>query len=463
MHKRGFYSLLLIACTILTSSNLSAQELLNLEQCRELAIQNNKKLRIATEEERVAHYQKKEAFLQYLPKLSLTGTYIHNEKNLQLIPSTIDIPSIPGILPGGTTIPTPDKIRELGELDVKNIGLGILSLKQPIFVGGKIIAYNDIRKYAEEIARSKKEMHLQDVIAESDAAYWQVVSVAHKKRLAQSLVDLLTKMENDISAMESEGLATKADVLSVKVKLNEAEVTLTQAENGLSLSKMLLNQICGLELAHPTMLADEQQLNISPDLDLVEYPNVQEAIENRQEIKSLILATKIAKKKEQIARSEFMPQIALTANYLSTYPSAFNGMEKKFKGMWNVGLAMSMSLNVFSNSAKLNTAKAESVIQQLQMDEVKEKIELQINQSAYKLDEANKKMIATQKNVESAEENLRYASVGFEEGVISASDLMAAQTAWLSAQTNFLDAKIDLKLCKLYLDKALGKNLNVKY
>lgn len=51
--------------------------------------------------------------------------------------------------------------------------------------------------------------------------------------------------------MIAEGVATKADGLSVKVKVNEAEMTLTKVNDGLSLSKMLLCQLCGLDLSSP--------------------------------------------------------------------------------------------------------------------------------------------------------------------------------------------------------------------
>ena len=40
-----------------------------------------------------------------------------------------------------------------------------------------------------------------------------------------------------------------------------------------------------------------------------------------------------------------------------------------------------------------------------------------------------------EKNLEKADENLRYATLGFEEGVIPASNVLEAHTAWLSAQS----------------------------
>ena len=127
--------------------------------------------------------------------------------------------------------------------------------------------------------------------------------------------------------------------------------------------------------------------------------------------------------------------------------------------MWSVGIMVSMPLNFLTNSTKVNAAKAQTRIQEYQLEEAKEKIELQVNQSAYKLNEAYKKYEASQKNMEKANENLRYANVGFEEGVIPASDALAAHTAWLSAHSELIDAQIDIKLSDVYLNKALGRSL----
>ena len=79
------------------------------------------------------------------------------------------------------------------------------------------------------------------------------------------------------------------------------------------------------------------------------------------------------------------------------------------------------------------------------------------NQSVYKVNEANKKLIVSTRNMENAEENLRHANLGFEEGVIPALNLMQAQTAWVSARSCLIDAQIEVKLTEVYLTKAMGK------
>lgn len=448
-----------------TTTSIFAQQHLSLEQCRKLAIENNNALKIASEQERIAYYEKKDAITKFFPEISFAGGYFRNQKNLNLInsasiPNSIDIPPILGL--PGTSIPIDGFKQELlnaTELDIKNIWVGGFNLTQPVFMGGKIIAYNDLRSYAEELAKTMKDSKMTDVIVEVDNAYWQVVSISNKKELATSYVELLTKMNADIAAMEEEGLVTKADRLTVNVKLNEAEMTLTKAENGLSLAKMLLSQICGLDVSDAITLKDENTKNIPTAEDMDAIPNLDEAMMNRPEIKSLQLATKIYEKKEKIALAEFMPNVALTANYIWTNPNMFDGFQNKLAGMWNVGVLVKVPFNIASNSAKLNAAKAETRIKQYELAEAQEKIKLQVNQSAYKLTEANKKLSSAKKNTEKADENLRYAKVGFEEGVIPASDVLGAHTAWLAAHSEMIDAQIDLVLCRIYLNKALGRKL----
>ena len=256
----------------------------------------------------------------------------------------------------------------------------------------------------------------------------------------------------------AEGVATKADGLSVKVRVNEAEMTLTKVEDGLSLSRMLLCQLCGLDLSSPITLKDEREDDLSPDPVAANGIDLNTVYATRPEVRSLELATEIYKQKVNVTRSEYLPSLALMGSYMMTNPSVFNGFEKKFKGMWNVGVVLQVPIWHWGEGMyKVKAAKAEARIAQYQLDDAKEKIELQVNQSVFKVNEAAKKLIMAEKNLEKADENLRYATLGFEEGVIAASNVLEAHTAWLSAQSEKIDAQIDVKLTDIYLKKALGE------
>ena len=124
--------------------------------------------------------------------------------------------------------------------NVHNVFAGALTLTQPIYMGGKIKAMNEITRYAEELARSMQDSKVEDVVYDVDAAYWQVVSLKAKQKLAENYVKLLETFDNDVKKMLSEGVATKSNLLNVDVKLNEANLDLTKVKNGVALSRMLL-------------------------------------------------------------------------------------------------------------------------------------------------------------------------------------------------------------------------------
>ena len=341
--------------------------------------------------------------------------------------------------------------------DTRNMYAGALTLTQPLYMGGKIRAYNKITGYAEELARQQHNSGMQEVILSTDQAYWQVVSLANKKKLAEGYLELLQKLDSDIGKMIAEGVATKADGLSIKVKVNEAEMTLTKVNDGLSLAKMLLCQLCGLELSSPITLKDEQEKDLSPGIVPAENIDIDAVYATRPEVRSLELAAQIYKQKVNVVRAEYLPSVALMGSYMATNPSVFNSFEKKFKGMWNVGVMVSVPIWHWGEGIyKVKAAKSEARIARYQLDDAKEKIELQVSQSAFKVNEAAKKLIMAEKNLEKADENLRYATLGFEEGVIPASNVLEAHTAWLSAQSEKIDAQIDVKLTEIYLKKATG-------
>lgn len=475
-------------CLAYLSFPMKAQEALSLDSCRALAISNNKELLISQEKINAAHYQRKAAFTNYLPNISASGGYMRSQKELSILSDAQKgalsglgtslsgplqqaaqviaqlHPELAGQLPAlgqslvGALDGAGQSLVDAFRTDTRNMYAGALTLTQPLYMGGKIRAYNKITKYAEELARQQHNTGMQEVILSTDQAYWQVVSLAHKKKLAEGYLKLLQKLDSDVDKMIAEGVATKADGLSIKVKVNEAEMTLTKVTDGLSLARMLLCQLCGLDLSTPVMLTDEQKEDLAPTTPENGAIDINNVYATRPEVRSLELATQIYKQKVNVTRSEYLPSIALMGSYMATNPSVFNSFEKKFKGMWNVGVMVSVPIWHWGEGIyKVKAAKSEARIAQYQLDDAKEKIELQVNQSAFQVNEAAKKLTMAEKNLEKANENLRYATLGFEEGVIAASNVLEAHTAWLSAQSEKIDAQIDVKLTEIYLRKATGE------
>lgn len=454
------------------------QEMMSLEECRRLAIENNKKLKMADEQISVARAKKEEAFTKYLPGIDAMGTYMRNQKQINLLAEDAHLP-VGTIGADGNWTLRPDQMmsgadgkplifngkpvpkdyallpKEAMTVDDRNTVVMQVGLTQPIYMGGKIRAYNQLAGLSQKLAESGREQELQNIIQETDEAYWQIVSLVNRQKLAAKYVETLQKFVRDIDIMYTTGVATKADVLSVKVKLNQAEMTHTRVEDGVSLSRMMLNQICGLPV--DTIFALKEEMIGSLPVNEFQPLNIEQVYGNRPEINSLTLAADIYKKKELIARAEYLPSVALMANYFAMTPSFFEGISTKFDGMWSVGIGVKAPLFHWGASRKsVRSARAETSLMNYKLQEAREKIELQVSQAQFKVKEANRKLEMSQKNQEKADENLKYANLGFQEGVIPVSNVLEAQTAWLSARSEMIDSQIEVKLCDVYLRKAYG-------
>ncbi len=476
-------------------TGIGAQQVYTLDNCRSMAMEYNKDILISQEKVNVANNLKKAARTQYLPNISAKGAYLYNSRNLSLLNEdkllpvgtkmqdgsfgfTQDLVNNQWTVVNGQPVPldnngqpfnpktNPEKLewknyaymsKEEFEVDIQNVFFGGIMATQPVYLGGKIRQLNKIASASKQIAEYQLNNEVSETIVKTDEAYWRVVSLSAKKQLAESYVKLLQQLNNDLEESIAAGVATKAEGLTVKVKLNEGEMTLLQVNNGLNLSKMLLAQLCGIAYNSEFQLADE---NI-PSPTETELPNteidMQKSIENRSEIQSLEQAVNIAQANQRVQVSRFLPSIVATGGYTVSNPNMFNGISNTFDGMWNVGVVLNVP--IFHWGEKINTlnaSKSEKLIAQYKLEDAKEKIELQITQASYQSNEAYKRYIMAKSNMEKAKENLHYATIGFEAGVIPTSSVLEAQTAWLKANAEKIEADIDLKLCDVYLKKATG-------
>ncbi|MCM1137521.1 MAG: TolC family protein [Muribaculum sp.] len=452
---------------------------MTLEQCRSTALANNKSLRKSAKNIEAARYQNKEAFAAYLPSLDFVGGYMYNQKGIAIIDKDqylpvenfnlekqgYEISVVKNPLTGepvkvnGQYVPEQVALlpKEALEFDMHNVFFGAVTLTQPIYMGGKIIAMNKITGYAEQLAQRMHDIEAQNIIYAVDAAYWQVVSLKAKQKLAVSYVNLLDTLQHNVHLMVEQGVATKRDQLTVDVKRNSAEVDLTKVNNGLVLSRMALAQVCGLPLNSVFMLADEDAEGITSSAPVAKEYNMQDVYRSREDIRALELGVKIYDEKAKVARASMLPNLALVGSYSFSNPNVFNGFKNRFNGMFSVGAMLTVPLwHWGGNYNKYRAAKAQTVAAQLELDNAKELVDLQVNQASFKAQEAMKTYRMTESNLAEANENLRCADLGFRDGVMTIDNVMEAQTAWLKAHSENIDARIDIYLCDVYLSKVLG-------
>ena len=490
MNKRIIGLLLLTAAM---APRAVAQQLLTLDSCRAMALRNNKQLSISRVKQEVATNLRKSARTKYLPHVSALGGYEWTSKEISLLSDeqkeTLSnlgtgltqkfgekaTSSMQQIKPEtwaalGMLGITPQDLQTslgagLGEVrtDLNGIGQGIVDAlhtdTRNMFAGSIMVTQpvNKMASIGEDMAGNSAEARRQNVLFTIDQTYWQVVSLAHKQKLAQAYLELVKKFDGDVQKMIEEGVATRSEGLSVAVKVNEAEMALTKVNDGLVLSKMLLCQLCGLPMSEEVILAEEASDGLAVSQDVTPAADPSFATENRPELKLLQNTVDMSRQLTNILRAGNLPQVLLTGGYLVSNPNLYNGFQRKFAGVWNVGVMMRIPLwNWGDVMYKVRASKGATAIAKLELEDAREKIELQVNQSQFRVQEANKKLQMALASTRKADENLRTANLGFSEGVISSTTVMEAQTAWLQAQSQKIDAEIDVKLSQVNLQKALG-------
>lgn len=492
--------LILLACIIGGTTFLSAQQRLSLEDCRRMALESNLELKQAQTKIEMAGYDRSIALANYFPNISVTGAYLHNNQDIALINDDMSarlqglgtavgnkmnttmqglqqaIMSNPALAQeymsspmwqlvmtqlgqtdiAGTIGALGQEIDKSFHVDIENMFVAAISLQQPIYMGGKIIAANKIASLAEELSKSKYDISQRQLVSEVDKSYWQIVSIAAKERTAEVYADLLHKMERDAQIAADEGMYTGSDVLQVKVKANEADMLLNKAKNGLSLAKMLLCKQIGLPLDSDIVLNDELSEELARPV-LPTEKSMDQVFADRPEIKSLELAGEIYDNKVKVVRADMLPHVALTVNYVLSNPNPYNGFNKEWGGMLNAGVIVNIPIfHGFERLNKTRKAKAEASLYKMQLQDAKDMVTLQVSQLQKQQKEALDKLTMAESALSSAEENMRQASIGFEEGVITTNVALAAQSAWLKAKSDLIDAGIELQINTLALRQAQG-------
>ena len=498
-------SLLTLLFAVHCSLSVQAQRLLTLDSCRAMALRNNKQMSVAKMKQEVNANLRKSARTAYLPKVNAVGGYLWMSREMSILnddqkealgnmgtnttaklqdalaPLASQLPAATQQKMAGDMAAFGGALNQVGEgivegfrTDTRNMFGGAVTVTQPVFMGGALVAANKIADINEKMAANTLEMKRQNTLYNIDQVYWQVVSLRHKQTLAESYVEIVKKLKGDVQKMIDQGVATKGDGLSVGVRVNEAEMALTQVQDGLALSKMLLCQLIGLdedeaieladETTHPQPLpmregSDYSQGGLSAE-ELTTPLSVREGLgggSSRPELKILQNTVDLSKQTTNALKAGNLPTVLLMGGYMVSNPNTFNGFEKKFGGVWNVGVVVRVPVwNWGDVKYKVRASKGATAMANLELDDAREMISLQVRQSNFKVKEAQKKLTMAQSNVANADENLRMANLAFKEGTASFTTVMEAQTAWNAAQSQLIDAEIGVKLSEVELQKALG-------
>ncbi|TAJ15641.1 TolC family protein [Marinilabiliaceae bacterium JC017] len=467
--KQLKFIILLLAITGTTKAQIE----LDLTKCREMALEFSKQMSIANSQLDKANYDRKAYRANFFPRLSATGFYFYKPDALEYslpggyLPTYVPGPDgklVPNVkLDPGTGRPImgpdgnpvfnqytfmPDMNIELG---LEGVGMAGLQLEQPIYMGGKVRAAHEMAKVGTSMASENIRLKKAEVLTSTDEAYWQYVGVKEKVQAAVKYQELLTSLVETLNNSYETGMITRNDVLKAQVKLNEATLMLQKARNGLELSRMNLCRVIGLPLI--------TDININDALEVSTANNMtadKEQLNNRPEYQLLEKEVKLKGKNVDLARSDFLPQLGVSASYSYFEGAQINGVstsDNSFSAM------ASLKIPIFhwgEGKNKVRAAKVEQQMSQLKLEEMSDLMALEMAQMRFNLQDAFTQLNLADKALEQAQENLDMSKNQYELGMETLTNYLEAQAQWQNSWSDQIEAKANLKLSETRYLKAIG-------
>ncbi|MGM0375617.1 MAG: TolC family protein [Bacteroidota bacterium] len=474
---RLFKHILIFAGIITTILPAKAQTQMDRSKCREMALEHSREIKISDNEIKQARLGKDIARAGHLPSLNATGMFFYKPDELEY---SIEGGNLPTYVPDeeGELQPNFKRNPETGQpvvgpdgnpvfemyammpdvdlnVGLEGVTMGGVRLEQPVYMGGKIRAANEKAETGIEMAGLNKEMTTAEILARADEAYYKYISVKARKEAAKDYKILLDSLLSSIEASMEEGMATRNDLLKARVKRNEAKLMVQKAQSGEELARMNLCRITGLPLNTSVSVDGDTSVpkKMKPDTKNNENNNP----DNRPEFKMLSKAIDMGEQEEKIIRSEMLPQLGVSAGY-----SYFGGLELNGQGTEDMAFSAMASLKIpiFNWSEKrnkLSKTRLETEVAQMKMNEAEEKMQLEIAQARFNLQDAFTRLELTQEALEQAEENLEASRERFEEGMERLVDLLEAQAQWQESKSNLIEAQTEVKIKHTQYLKTTGQ------
>ena len=423
--------IILLLCMCL-SNELFAQVRLTLENCRTMALENNKRIAIAERDKERAELISNATYTHFLPRLSaeVLAGYTQDDSKM-----SIDIAGMPVDF----------------DMDFNHFYMGELSVEQPIYMGGKIQSGYKMSRIGSDIAGLNRTLTENEVIVETDKAYWVSVQARELHLSAIAYKETVEAFYRVIKDACEVGMKWQNDLMKAQVQLNRVNLRLQRAKNSVRISNMNLCDIIGLELNSEIALSETfsgNSITLSSEATIYSRPEYA-ILEKQIQLKGY---------EKQHVQSDFLPKIGFVGSYGYIGGPRFNGMQI-FGNRPSFSAMLSVSIPIFhwgEGRKKVRAAEKDIQIAELQRDDMKRKMSLELQQAINSYNEAVLEVQLTKEALSQSEENLRVSRDNYNLGMETIADYLDAQTIWRNSQTEYITAQTKLEISKTEYLKAKG-------
>lgn len=429
---------------ILFASSLFAQErVLTLQESLEIGLQNSKDLKISQSRINYSDAKLSEINSQFLPQFKLFGNYTRLSDNIPAFEFTSPF------FPNAIRVSEP----------LYNNYTFKLGFTQPLFTGFKLLSSRSAAKYNLQASESDYSKEQNEVAFNIYNAYWNYYKAEELRNVIAQTLQQIENHLRDTRNFYEQGLVSNNDLLKLEVQYSNTQLMLIEAENNLKIAKIAFNKELGIDLDAQTKVAATEKSMSLVNYDLLEILN--EAINNRYELKSLAYRVEGSKEGITAAQSSLFPSVYLSGNYYYSNPNPrFQPAKDEFNYNWDVGVTLSWDVwNWGLTSSQVSQAEQTKIQLETNYDQLKENIRMEVHSNYLNLLKTEEKVKVNKIALEQASENYRITAEKYNLQLVSSTDLTDAETLKLQAETNLKAAEVDYQISKLRLEKSLGRRI----
>jgi len=430
---------------------LQAQNNYTLEQCKNLAQQNNVQVKNKMLDVKMSEQVKKAALTKYFPQVEATGFAFQFDKPvIELNVPGGDLPVYNG---DPATLGTATEFAYFPGMDLSMFEkgtIGMVTAIQPVFAGRRIATGNRLASLGTEVNQIQLTSTKDQISIETEQKYWQIVELGEKIKTLQRYIQLVDTLHKEVNDVYQAGLITRNDLLKVELKKNELQMNLLKLDNGISLAKMAFCQFIGVAY-HPDINFVDNLVQDNPP-QLI-YTDHKQALLLRSEYQLLQKSSEAEKYQTRMQRGEYMPQLGVGVGGLyldvmdgksTTSGLVFGSVNIPISGWWEA-------------SHKLKERHMKEEQNQNMVTDNTEKLLLQMQQARNTLDEAYQQVQLSEISVSQAEENFKESHDNFSAGMINVSDLLEAQALVQSSYDNLTNSRCNYQVAISNYLQATGK------
>ena len=409
--KKIIYVLGNLLCLLLVPAlSVEAQRSLTLEECSQLALENNARMKNARLDVKGAEEVRKEAFTKYFPSISATGGAFTSDNGMA------ELALVPGLL----------------EMTMaKNGVMGGVTAVQPVFAGGQILNNNKLAALAVEVSRYQMKQSENEVLLTVEQYYWLHVSLQEKRKTVSLLETLIDNLYKDVEASVRAGVANRNELLQVQLKKNSIASDRLKVDNNLRLSKMLLSQYIGMPEDDFTVQATLQEPLPSPETYRIDLMS---ALPTTVAYKLLDKNVEASRLQYKLKVGQNLPSVGIGAGYM--YHNILD-TDHSF-GMIFATVSVPLT-DWWGGSHAIRKQKLQLKAAEYTRQDTNEKLLLQMQKLWNELEEAYEQAKISEESVKTAEENVRLSTDYYQAGTETLSDLLNAQSLLQQSRDQYTD------------------------